>query len=37
MVAGFHLMVIAVAALFGTFILGLAYAQWATRGMEVQK
>lgn len=37
MVAGFHLMLIAVVALFGTFILGLACAQLATRGMEVQK
>lgn len=37
MVAGFHLMVIAVATLFGSFMVGLAYAQWATRGMEVHR
>ena len=31
------LLTIAVGALFGTFMLALAYAQWSTRGVEVYR
>ena len=37
MAANLTLLTIAVGALFGTFMLALAYAQWSTRGIEVYR
>lgn len=37
MAANLHLVIIAVLSLFGVFMAGLAYAQIATRGIEVYR
>ncbi|WP_291364585.1 hypothetical protein [Devosia sp.] len=37
MAANLTLLTVAVGALFGTFMLALAYAQWSTRGIEVYR
>lgn len=37
MVTNLSLLVAAVLALFGVFIIALGYAQWSTRGMEMYR
>lgn len=37
MAANLHLVIIAVLALFGSFMAGLGYATWCTRGMDVYR
>lgn len=37
MATNLHLVIIAVLALFGAFIVALGYAQWATRGIDVYR
>jgi hypothetical protein len=37
MAAGLPLVLTAVLALFGVFVLALGYAQWTTRGMDVYR
>lgn len=37
MAANLHLVLIAVLALFGSFVVALAYGQWATRDIEMKQ